>query len=255
MPTSAQGPGSVPRDGDPERASTRPIALITGGSRGLGLALCRSLAADGWSLVIDGRDPAVLESARRQLSVGAAEVVALAGDVADPHHRQALVQAAVAMGGLDVLVNNASTLGPSPLPALAALSLRALSEVFAVNVLGPLGMVQEALPLLRASKGRVLNVTSDAAVEAYPGWGGYGSSKAALEQLTRVLAQEEPDVRFYAVDPGDLRTDMHQAAFPGEDISDRPLPEVAVPGLRALMEGDREGGRYQAQVVAQEVQR
>ena len=222
-------------------------ALITGASRGLGRALALSLAGDGWSLVVDGRDPAALEAVARELNeAGAGPVRAVTGDVADPAHRRALVAAAEELGGLDVLVNNAGTLGPSPLPPLAAYPLDALGEVLAVNVLAQLALAQEALPMLRRAGGRILNITSDAAVEAYEGWGGYGASKAALEQLSAVLGVEEPGVRVYAVDPGDMRTRMHQDAFPGEDISDRPLPEAAVPGLRRLIEADLPSGRYRA---------
>jgi NAD(P)-dependent dehydrogenase (short-subunit alcohol dehydrogenase family) len=225
-------------------------ALITGASRGLGRALALSLAGDGWSLVVDGRDPAALDVAAAELrSAGAAAVRVVPGDVADPAHRRQLALAAAELGGLDVLVNNAGTLGPSPLPPLAAYPLDALGEVLVVNVLAQLGLVQEVLPLLRRAGGRILNITSDAAAEAYEGWGGYGASKAALEQLSAVLAVEEPGVRVYAVDPGDMRTRMHQDAFPGEDISDRPPPEAAVPGLRRLIDGALPSGRYKAREV------
>jgi NAD(P)-dependent dehydrogenase (short-subunit alcohol dehydrogenase family) len=222
-----------------------PVAVVTGGSRGLGLTLVRSLAADGWSVVTDARDAARLRAA----TAGLPGVTALPGDVADPAHRRALVGAAARGGRIDVVVNNASALGPSPLPSLAEYPLDALTEIYAANVVAPLGIAQLALPHL-APGGRIINITSDAAVEAYEGWGGYGSSKAALDQLTAVLAAERPDLRIYAVDPGDLRTEMHRAAFPGEDISDRPLPDVAVPGLRRLMDGDLPSGRYRAQEVA-----
>jgi NAD(P)-dependent dehydrogenase (short-subunit alcohol dehydrogenase family) len=215
-----------------------PTAIVTGASRGLGLALARALSARGWRLVVDARDGAALQAAVSDLP----DVVALAGDVADPAHRTALVAAA---GPLDLLVNNASLLGPSPQPALADYPLDALAHVYAVNVLAPLALTQLALPHLRAG-GRVVNVTSDAGVEAYPGWGGYGSSKAALEQLTAVLAAEHPELRVYAVDPGDMNTRMHQEAFPGEDISDRPPPEESVPGLLRLIDGDLPSGRYVA---------
>ncbi len=225
-----------------------PVAIVTGASRGLGLALARSLAGDGWSLVIDARGAEALEEARAGLK--GAEVVAIPGDVADAGHRLALVDAARDLGGLHLLVNNASDLGPSPLPALAGYPLIELERVFRVNVLAPLALAQLALPLLRARRGRIINVSSDAAVEAYEGWGGYGSSKAALERLTLVLAAEESDVRVYVVDPGDMRTAMHQAAFPGEDISDRPLPEASVPGLRRLTDGDAPSGRYRAADLA-----
>lgn len=229
-----------------------PVGIVTGASRGLGLALARSLVDDGWSLVIDARGAEALEEARSDLEARASArtspptVVALDGDVADPDHRLALIEAARALGGLDLLVNNASELGPSPLPALADFPLGELEQVLRVNVVAPLALAQLALPLLRLRRGRVVNVTSDAAVEAYQGWGGYGCSKAALEQLTLVMAAEEDGVRLYVVDPGDMRTAMHQAAFPGEDISDRPPPESAVPGLRRLIDGGEPSGRYRA---------
>ena|SRR5215213_5963311 len=231
----------------------RPVALITGASRGLGRALARSLAADGWHLVIDARGTAALEEAAAELrAAGAASVDAVPGDVADAGHRRRLVDAAERRGRLDALVNNASVLGPSPQPALAAYPLDVLRSVYEVNTVAPLALTQAALPLLERSGGRVVDVTSDAAVEGYEGWGGYGSSKAALEQLNNVLAAEHPGLRVYRVDPGDLRTQLHAEAFPGEDISDRPEPEVAVPGLRRLLEGDLPSGRYRAQELGAE---
>ena len=217
-----------------------PKAIVTGASRGLGLALARVLAGWGWGLVIDGRDAADLSAARSELAE-LTEVIALAGDVTDERHRRELVDAAGP--GLDVLVNNASTLGPSPQPALADYPLDELETVYRVNVLAPVRLAQLAIPHL-VDGGRIVNVTSDAAVEPYEGWGGYGSSKAALEQVTAILAAEHPELRVYAVDPGDMRTRMHQEAFPGEDISDRPLPETAVPGLLALVRGEHPSGRY-----------
>jgi NAD(P)-dependent dehydrogenase (short-subunit alcohol dehydrogenase family) len=222
-------------------------AIVTGASRGLGLALAKALAERGRRLVVDARGAEALEAARAEIARAGGEVIAIAGDVADPRHRRALVEAAG--DEIDLLVNNASLLGPSPLPALAELPLGALEEVHRANVLGPLGLIQAALPRMRPGA-RILNVTSDAAVEPYEGWGGYGSSKAALEQLTRILAAEHPDLRVYAVDPGDMRTRMHQDAFPGEDISDRPPPEESVPGLLALIEGELPSGRYAAREVA-----
>jgi NAD(P)-dependent dehydrogenase (short-subunit alcohol dehydrogenase family) len=216
-------------------------AIVTGASRGLGLALARVLARLGWRVVIDARRLPRLPDGL------SGDVVALAGDVADADHRRALVEAAG--GRIDLLVNNASELGPSPLPALADYPPAELERVYSVNVLAPLALTQLALPQLPAG-GRVINVTSDAAVEPYEGWGGYGSSKAALEQLTRVLAAEHPELRIYAVDPGDMRTRMHQDAFPGEDISDRPPPEESVPGLMALIEGDLPSGCYAARELA-----
>jgi NAD(P)-dependent dehydrogenase (short-subunit alcohol dehydrogenase family) len=217
-------------------------AIITGASRGLGLALARALAERGWRLVLDARGAADLEHAARELGT-LTEVAAIPGDVADLRHREALV--AAAGPELDLLVNNASVLGPSPQPPLSRYPLAELERVYRVNTIAPLALVQLALPLMGAH-GRILNITSDAAVEPYPGWGGYGSSKAALEQLGAILAAEHPGLRIYAVDPGDMRTRLHQEAFPGEDISDRPLPEVSVPGLLALIEGELPSGRYTA---------
>jgi NAD(P)-dependent dehydrogenase (short-subunit alcohol dehydrogenase family) len=225
------------------------VALVTGASRGLGLALARALAARGWRLIVDARGAAALEDARAELAAST-EVHALHGDVADETHRGALVAKATELGRLDLLVNNASVLGASPLPPLAAYPLATLEDVLRVNVLAPLALVQGALPLLARSEGRIVNVTSDAAVEGYEGWGGYGASKAALDQLTNVLAAEQPGLRIYAVDPGDMNTRMHQEAFPGEDISDRPPPEDSVPGLLVLVEGDRPSGRYKASELA-----
>ena len=219
-----------------------PTAIITGASRGLGLALARALGERGWRLVIDARGAQALSAARSELAAGT-EVTALVGDVADERHRAAL--AGAAGGRLDLLVNNASLLGPSPQPPLSDYPLGVLEDVYRVNVIAPLRMAQLALPLLREG-GRIINVTSDAAIETYEGWGGYGSSKAALERLTAVLAAEHPELRVYAVDPGDMRTRMHQEAFPGEDISDRPAPEESVPGLLTLIEGERPSGRYLA---------
>jgi NAD(P)-dependent dehydrogenase (short-subunit alcohol dehydrogenase family) len=217
-------------------------AIITGASRGLGLALARALARREWRLVIDARGARALQEAETELA-RMTDVVALPGDVTDDWHLNGLLDAAE--GRVDALVNNASDLGPSPLPALSRYPLAALQDVLAVNVLAPLRLAQLALPLMREG-GRIVNVTSDAAVEAYEGWGGYGASKAALEQLTRILAAEHPDLRVYALDPGDMRTQMHQDAFPGEDISDRPPPEDSVPALLALLEGDLASGRYRA---------
>ena len=214
------------------------VALVTGGSRGLGLALVRGLVGRGWSVVTDAR------TAEDLAGVAGPGVVTVAGDVADPAHRQRLLEAADGLGGLDLLVNNASVLGPSPQPSLADYPLDVLRQVYEINTVAPLALVQAALPRLRRSPdGRIINVTSDAAVEPYDGWGGYGSSKAALDQLSAILAVEEPGVRVWAVDPGDLRTRMHQEAFPGEDISDRPEPESVVPAVLALIESARPSGR------------
>ncbi len=219
-------------------------ALITGASRGLGLALARQLAQDGWTLIVDARGPEALETVRSELA-RFANVTAIVGDVTDPQHRQQLAQAVQAAGGLDVLVNNASILGPSPQPALLDYPLDVLEQVYRTNVIAPLALIQAVRPYLKP-QARLLNITSDAGVEAYEGWGGYGSSKAALEQLSHILAAENPDWRVYWVDPGDMRTQMHQEAFPGEDISDRPLPETSVPGLLPLVRGELASGRYAA---------
>jgi len=220
-------------------------ALITGASRGLGLALARRLANDGWNLIIDARGAGDLEAARAELTK-TTSVVAISGDVTDPDHRQALAAAAREAGGIDALVNNASILGPSPQPGLLDYPLGTLEEVYRTNTVAPLAVIQAVKNLLKPGA-RILNVTSDAAVEPYEGWGGYGSSKAALEQLSAILAAENPRLRVYRVDPGDMRTQMHQQAFPDEDISDRPLPEESVPGLVELLTGDLPSGRYTAQ--------
>jgi NAD(P)-dependent dehydrogenase (short-subunit alcohol dehydrogenase family) len=220
-----------------------PTAILTGASRGLGLALGRALADRGWRLIVDARGADALAAAWPD----GGDVVALAGDITDAYHRESLV--AAAGGPIDLLVNNASVLGPSPQPALADYPLAVLREVYEANTVAPLALVQSALPYL-AADARILNVTSDAAVEPYDGWGGYGSSKAALDQVSAILAAEHPQLRVYAVDPGDMRTQLHQEAFPGEDISDRSLPEASVPGLLALIEGDLPSGRYQARALS-----
>ena len=222
-------------------------ALITGASRGLGLALARRLAGEEWALIIDARGAEDLEAARAELAE-LTRVVAIPGDVADEEHRQALAGAARDASGLDALVNNASILGPSPQPALLDYPLDALEEVYRANTIAPLALIQAVRSEFKPGA-RILNVTSDAAVEPYEGWGGYGSSKAALEQLSNILAAENPDLRVYRVDPGDMRTRMHQEAFPGEDISDRPLPEESVPGLLELLTGDLPSGRYEARAL------
>jgi NAD(P)-dependent dehydrogenase (short-subunit alcohol dehydrogenase family) len=230
--------------------SDEAVAVVTGGSMGLGRALGLALAERGWRLVIDGRRADRLDDAADEMRrAGSPEVVSLAGDVGDAAHRREVAAAVARIGRLDAFVNNASTLGVTPLPHLAEYPLAELSRAFEVNVVGPLALVQVLLPALRVGRGVIVNITSDAALGAYEGWGGYGATKAALEQLSNVLAAEEPEVRVHWVDPGDLRTEMHQAAFPGEDISDRPLPEVAVPGLLRLIEGRMPSGRYQAQQI------
>ena len=229
-------------------------AIITGASRGLGRALAAGLAREGFDLIVDGRDGAALDAVAGALRAagpaaqrpGSTAVTAVPGDVTDPAHRVALLAAAQAAGRLDLLVNNAGTLGASPLPALADYPPDQLRAAFEVNVIAPVALTQLALPLLRASGGAVLNITSDAAVEAYAGWGGYGAAKAALEQASNVLAAEEPTVRVWWADPGDLRTDMHQLAFPGEDISDRPEPSSVVPAFVRLVTERLPSGRYRA---------
>jgi NAD(P)-dependent dehydrogenase (short-subunit alcohol dehydrogenase family) len=220
-----------------------PVGIVTGASRGLGLALARALDERGWRLVVDARGADALAEA----AAGLNGVTAIAGDVADPRHRRTLVDAAGEE--IDLIVNNASLLGPSPQPALADYPLEELRRVYEANVIAPLALVQLALPRLSAGAA-ILDITSDAAAEPYEGWGGYGSSKAALEQLTAILGAEHPALRVYSVDPGDMRTQMHQDAFPGEDISDRPPPEDSVPGLLALIEGSLPSGRYRAGELA-----
>ena len=232
-------------------STSQPIALITGGGRGLGLALARALLSNGWRVVTDARRTG-------HLSAALPGAVVVPGDVTDPAHREALAEVVGALGSasgtggrLDLLVNNASELGPSPLPRLDDVPLAAAREVFETNVLAPLAITQQFLPLLLASRGIVVNVSSDAAVEAYEGWGAYGASKAALDQLSAVLAAEEPGLAVYAVDPGDMRTEMHQAAFPGEDISDRQEPEAVVPALLRLIAARPPSGRVRAADVAE----
>lgn len=227
------------------------LALVTGASRGLGRALALALAARGASLVLDARGADALHTVAAELRAdpAAGTVVALPGDVADPAHRQELAAAVRTLGPLDLLIANASSLGPSPLPRLARYPLDDLTRVYAVNAIAPLGLVQAVLPLMSPT-GTIITISSDAAVGAYPGWGGYGSSKAALDRLTLVLAAElageRPGLRVYAVDPGDMATAMQQEAYPGEDISDRPAPETVVPALLGLLDGRPASGRYAA---------
>lgn len=225
--------------------SDRPVALITGASAGLGLALAHGLADRGWALVIDARGAEALKDAADALA-DRTDVVPLAGDVTDPEHRADLVEAITELGRLDLLINNASYLGQSPLQALAAVDLEELRRVYEVDVLAPIALTQALLPALTTASGVLINISSDAAVEAYETWGGYGSAKAALDHATRVVAAEHPALAVYAVDPGDLRTAMHQAAFPGEDISDRPEPATVVPAFLQLLDSRPESGRYRA---------
>lgn len=235
-----------------EYKTNERTAMITGASRGLGLALARKLANSGWNLILDARGSDALAAVRAELSA-LTPVVAIAGDITLTQHRQQLTEAVQSLGGLDVLVNNASILGSSPQPNLIDYPLDVLAQVYQTNVLAPLALIQAVRPYLKPNA-RIINVTSDAGVEAYAGWGGYGSSKAALEQLSNILAAENPDWRVYWVDPGDMRTQMHQEAFPGEDISDRPLPETIVPGFMQLFDADLPSGRYAARnLIATEV--
>jgi NAD(P)-dependent dehydrogenase (short-subunit alcohol dehydrogenase family) len=231
----------------PHKEVPMPAAVVTGASKGLGLALVQALADRGWTVVVDARNGDILRLATSELP----GVIAVPGDITDPAHRAELVDAAERLGRLDLVVNNASTLGASPLPRLDALPLDTYRRTLEVNVVAPLALIQAVLPQLRASGGRVVNITSDAGVEGYETWGGYGSSKAALEQLSNVLAAEEPDIRVYWLDPGDMRTDMHQDAYPGDDITDRPPPEDSVPGLLALVDGDHPSGRYTARSLVE----
>ncbi len=222
--------------------TTSPVALVTGASRGFGRALARTLHDEGWRLVLDARGADDLDALAAELP----RAVAIPGDVADPRHRDALAAAVDEFGGVNLLVNNASSLGISPLPPVAQYPLVEIRRVFETNVIAPLALTQSLLTSLRANRGTVVNMSSDAAVEAYPGWGGYGSSKAALDELSAVLGAEEPAIRVYAVDPGDMRTEMHQAAFPGQDISDRPGPESVVPAFLRMLEARPVSGRYRA---------
>ena len=226
-----------------------PTAVITGASMGLGRAIAHALAGRGWSLVVDARRPGPLASAMR----GLAGVTELPGDVTDPAHRVNLAAEVHRLGRLDLLVNNASRLGPSPQPELRSYPLDELKRVYTANVFAPLALIQLLAGPLAAAAGTIVNVSSDAATEAYPGWGGYGSAKAALDQLTAILAAEQPDLRCYAFDPGDMRTDLHQQAFPGEDISDRPEPDLAAAALLRLITGRPPSGRYRAADLSEPV--
>jgi NAD(P)-dependent dehydrogenase (short-subunit alcohol dehydrogenase family) len=218
-------------------------ALVTGGSRGFGLALATTLVGADWDVVVDGRDRSSLDAAADRLGP---RMHIVPGDVTERVHREELVEAVRRLGGLDLLINNAGTLGPSPLPPVRDVDPEVLRDVLGTNVVAPLALIQLVLPLLEERHGAVLNITSDAAVEAYEGWGTYGASKAALEQLSNVLAAEVPGVRVWWFDPGDMRTEMHQAAFPGEDISDRPLPGSVTPAVVALLDLRPPSGRIRA---------
>lgn len=232
--------------------SSRRVALITGASRGLGKTVAEFLASRGFHLILTARGAAELTSVAEQLYQSGTTIVARPGDVDNPNHRRALVAEAAKLGRLDLLFNNASTLGPTPMPALVNYPLEQLAHVLKINVLAPLGLVQEALPLLQQSRGLVVNISSDAALGGYEQWGGYGASKAALDLISHTLANElrESNVGVVSVDPGDMRTQMHQDAFPGQDISDRPLPDVTIPfwgWLLAQKPLDISGQRFRAQ--------
>ncbi len=229
-------------------------ALVTGGSRGLGRALTRKLLDTGWYVITDGRDGSALSRLRAEVRHPDA-LTTVTGDIAHPGHRAALVSEVASVGGLDLLVNNASVLGPSPQPALGDYPIDTLRTVYEVNVLAPLALTQLALPHLQRRTGRIINVSSDAAIEPYEGWGGYGSSKAALDQLTNVLSAEHPGLRIYALDPGDMRTEMHARAFPDEDISDRPEPETVIPALLRLITAELPSGRYRGSALLPQVTR
>jgi NAD(P)-dependent dehydrogenase (short-subunit alcohol dehydrogenase family) len=228
--------------------NTSPVAIVTGGSQGFGRALATGLLGRGWTVVIDARRNSELDATAAALD--SSRLIAIGGDVTDPSHRTALLDAATQAGPLTLLVNNASRLGPSPLPDLADCAGDELRAVYNANVFAPLALIQASLPALAKNRGVIVNLSSDAAVEAYQGWGGYGSSKAALDQLSAVLAVETPAVRVYAFDPGDMRTEMHQAAFPGEDISDRPEPESVVPAFMRLLDDRPPSGRYRSSDMA-----
>jgi NAD(P)-dependent dehydrogenase (short-subunit alcohol dehydrogenase family) len=223
---------------------TNPVAIVTGASRGFGRAVTAALLDRGWTVVGDARRAADLEMTARELN--STRLITLPGDVTDASHRGVLVAAATDAGPLRLVVNNASRLGPSPQPALMDYPETELWAVYQTNLFAPLGLIRAALPALRANAGAIVNLTSDAAVEPYPGWGGYGSSKAAFDQLSAILAAEISGVPVYAFDPGDMRTEMHQAAFPGEDISDRAEPESVVPALLGLLDTRPAAGRYRA---------
>lgn len=241
-----------------QNRSDNPVALITGASRGLGAALAGFLAAQGYSLILTARGAEALEQTARSLEHYATRILTLPGDIGAAGHRRVLAEAAKSLGRLDLLVNNASDLGPTPLPLLETYPLDALAAVFNINVIAQVGLVQQTLPLLKQSGGLIVNLSSDAAVGGYPGWGGYGASKAALDLISLTLANELADsgVSVVSVDPGDMRTAMHQQAFPREDISDRPLPDVTLPFWGWLLgqgRGEVNGKRFRAQAENWEV--
>lgn len=233
----------------------RRTAILTGASRGFGLAVAGELSRAGWNLVVDARTGADLAEAAASLSAEGTVVRAIAGDVTDPDHARSLVAAALALGGFSALINNAGIIGASPQPHLADYPLPSLGDLIRVYLIAPLQLIQISLPELRRQRGAVINITSDAAVEAYESWGGYGAAKAALEQMSRVLAVEEPEISVYSLDPGDMRTRMHQEAFPGEDISDRPLPETRAPAVLSLLERRPPNGRYTAETLLESIPR
>ena len=231
--------------------TSKKTALITGASRGLGLAIATALAQEGWQLILNGRNPEALLKAQTALSA-LTEVEAISGDIMDEIHLIQFPQRITPFGQLDLVINNASTIGPSPQPALLDYPIETIHQIFHTNVIAPLSLLQKIRAYLHP-KAIIINISSDASVEAYEGWGGYGASKAALDHLTAILAVEQPNWRVYAVDPGDMQTQMHQEAFPNEDISDRPLPEeVAVPALLCLIKKEWKSGRYRAQQLVQE---
>jgi NAD(P)-dependent dehydrogenase (short-subunit alcohol dehydrogenase family) len=230
------------------QSKSHPVAIVTGAARGFGRATTAALLDRGWTVVGDARRAGELKVSVQELNSN--RFIALAGDVTDASHRAELVAAALDAGPLELLVNNASRLGPSPQPVLADYPETELWAVYQTNLFAPLALIQATLPALAGNAGVIVNLTSDAAVEPYPGWGGYGSSKAALDQLSAVLAAETPAVRVYAFDPGDMRTEMHQAAFPGEDISDRAEPASVVPALLRLLDTRPAAGRYRAADLA-----
>jgi NAD(P)-dependent dehydrogenase (short-subunit alcohol dehydrogenase family) len=232
--------------------TNKKSALITGASKGLGYALAEHLAQNGWNLLINARNAKQLLEARNHLEQFT-KVIAISGDVRDELH---LLQLAEALESNqwqpDLVVNNASALGVSPMPHLLDHPVEDLHVIFHTNMIAPISLLQKVKPYLK-SDATIINVSSDAGAGAYETWGAYGGSKAGLDHMTDILAKEYPAWRFYAFDPGDMRTEMHQAAFPGQDISDRPLPtEQAVPAIIRLIENELPGGRYTASALLKE---